>query len=1206
MTKRTLLIFVIVVFTQLMFGVIVQSYTFFEPTVKVEGDFSKIVMDNSFLNGVAAQPEIPYKGVMLYLPTSEEITSVNVKRGNAQEIKLDKPLFPVQQQYPLSLLEQAKFTEPDSDIYNSAKPFPADKSKNIRTDFMAGHSVGSFAVALVDYYPQENRLVWYAEITIEVETGITEAGEEAQLLRKDTESVVARLSRSVDNPEMVPMPTDERSVGVNYLIIYPEAYLTQIEEIKQYHNIRNRTVKLLSMEYIQANEVPNGASYRDLQEKIREYIKYYYSQPANDIQYVLLAGDDDVIPHRGFYSNNDVQEDYDIPADCYYSNLDRDFDANGNGVFGEQMDADLMPELAIGRVCYNNAEELDNIIHKLHKFSEEPVLGSIKSSLMVGEYLWEGPTWGGDHMDELIGFTNIHGYQTDGFPEDWAYSKVYDRDYGYSDAWSNVQLYPHLSQGPTYVNHLGHSFTNYNMRLSNRHVTPQNISNNGVTANYSVHFTQGCYAGSFDNRGTNPGSYGDDCITEKFTAISTSAVAMISHSRYGWGVQGSTNGASQKYHRQWANAIFTEEIDAIGETLNACKIANIPSMDSPTMYWIYYQTNLFGDPAMMLWRDEPNIIEENIVTTWNLGQPSYPLDITTESATAALLNSENELLWRGEKDILGNINVNTTTTLLAGEYTLVLNAPQCLPKVLTITIEQDDTPFIAIHNIEEVNSNNNLFGATDVISFNLTAQNHSSFDLNEDAYVKLISLNEFVEVTQDSLYIGHLLGNEAIDQHGVFEIRNLGGHEDLEEALLRFTTYFGTQQSVTQKQITLNASNVSLGSVAVVGSALSPEAGAQNALNLTFENNGSGFARGIELIFYSYYNGITITPNSYSIPEIEPHQTITIEDVFSLNITTNVEDYSPGNMVVTIVDPYYDVNEYFYDFLVGLNEYSFETGDDGFISEQPNDDYTNQWHRSDNQNNTPNGRYSFKFGGTGAGHYTNHAYGYLITPEFHIVSGSVFKFSHKMNAENDNQDEFAAWDGGYVEMSVNGGDYNIIEPVGGYPYYMNNNPANLIPGSTPVYSGIIQWSQAEFNLGTVSGNVRFRFVFGSDALTVREGWYVDDIFVEQPSTDNIFNEVELTQVKIKGNYPNPFNPETTIEYLVPYNESKSLQLVNIEIYNLKGQKVKTLLNENKSPGNYRVTWKGVNDDSQPVSSGIYFTKIKVGNVTDLHKMVLMK
>ena len=193
-----------------------------------------------------------------------------------------------------------------------------------------------------------------------------------------------------------------------------------------------------------------------------------------------------------------------------------------------------------------------------------PVESSIKSSLFVGEWLWEGPNWGGDYMDEMIYGSNMFGYTTTGVPSSWNISTLYDRTYGSEESWGPNQIRPLLSNGNNLVNHLGHSNTTYNMRLSNNQVSATTITNNGSNSNFSIYFTQGCYAGSFDNRDTSPGSYVGDCISEKFTSIPTAAAGMISHSRYGWGSQGSTNGASQYLHRQYIDAIFGENINEVG------------------------------------------------------------------------------------------------------------------------------------------------------------------------------------------------------------------------------------------------------------------------------------------------------------------------------------------------------------------------------------------------------------------------------------------------------------------------------------------------------------------------------------------------------------------------------------------------------------------------------------------------------------------
>ncbi|HAN41267.1 MAG TPA: hypothetical protein DCQ12_05090, partial [Candidatus Cloacimonas sp.] len=86
-----------------------------------------------------------------------------------------------------------------------------------------------------------------------------------------------------------------------------------------------------------------------------------------------------------------------------------------------------------------------------------------------------------------------------------------------------------------------------------------------------------------------------------------------------------------------------------------------------------------------------------------------------------------------------------------------------------------------------------------------------------------------------------------------------------------------------------------------------------------------------------------------------------------------------------------------------------------------------------------------------------------------------------------------------------------------------------------------------------------------------------------------------------GNYPNPFNPETTIAYSL-----KDRQNVKIEIYNVKGQLVRTLVNESKAAGDHKVIWTGTDNNNRPVSSGLYYYKMTAGKYSSSKKMILMK
>jgi hypothetical protein len=88
---------------------------------------------------------------------------------------------------------------------------------------------------------------------------------------------------------------------------------------------------------------------------------------------------------------------------------------------------------------------------------------------------------------------------------------------------------------------------------------------------------------------------------------------------------------------------------------------------------------------------------------------------------------------------------------------------------------------------------------------------------------------------------------------------------------------------------------------------------------------------------------------------------------------------------------------------------------------------------------------------------------------------------------------------------------------------------------------------------------------------------------------------------LNGNYPNPFNPETTVSFSLK-NSSK----VSVDIYNILGQKVKTLVNDQLNAGNHSYRWNGKDDSGHSVSSGIYFYKMNAGSYTATAKMVLMK
>lgn len=114
-------------------------------------------------------------------------------------------------------------------------------------------------------------------------------------------------------------------------------------------------------------------------------------------------------------------------------------------------------------------------------------------------------------------------------------------------------------------------------------------------------------------------------------------------------------------------------------------------------------------------------------------------------------------------------------------------------------------------------------------------------------------------------------------------------------------------------------------------------------------------------------------------------------------------------------------------------------------------------------------------------------------------------------------------------------------------------------------------------------------------------FYVDDFVVNGGSVDNNENSVNPVVTALGDNYPNPFNPETTISF-----NMKNAGQVSLNVYNIKGQKVKALVNEVKEAGTHTVVWNGKDNSGAQVASGVYFYRMTNGNYTSTKKMVLMK
>ncbi len=194
------------------------------------------------------------------------------------------------------------------------------------------------------------------------------------------------------------------------------------------------------------------------------------------------------------------------------------------------------------------------------------------------------------------------------------------------------------------------------------------------------------------------------------------------------------------------------------------------------------------------------------------------------------------------------------------------------------------------------------------------------------------------------------------------------------------------------------------------------------------------------------------------------------------------------------------------------------------------------------------------------------------------------------------------WDYVTVEGSTDGEHWQILTT----PYDCRFNPQwqsyyenNKAPQSSMYVSHTIDLN-AYFTPGQL---VYIRFRLHADPYTHGWGWIIDDVKIGPKNATGLAPTNVPVKFRVFDNYPNPFNPSTTIAFTLDRNEK-----VTLKIYNAAGQLVRTLLNGKALfKGNrYRFRWQGRNDKGNPVASGVYFYRLKTARHRVVKKMILLR
>ena len=121
---------------------------------------------------------------------------------------------------------------------------------------------------------------------------------------------------------------------------------------------------------------------------------------------------------------------------------------------------------------------------------------------------------------------------------------------------------------------------------------------------------------------------------------------------------------------------------------------------------------------------------------------------------------------------------------------------------------------------------------------------------------------------------------------------------------------------------------------------------------------------------------------------------------------------------------------------------------------------------------------------------------------------------------------------------------------------------------------------------------------GIDDLSIRTGYAIS---ISESGINNDMLANIPSRYVLKQNYPNPFNPETTIRFELPEKSQ-----ISLNIYDITGKLIKTLVNGKKEAGYHLVIWNGKDEKGRDVTSGIYFYQIESKGFSQIKQCLLLK
>ncbi|MEA2104899.1 MAG: C25 family cysteine peptidase [Candidatus Cloacimonadota bacterium] len=1238
-----------------------QEYNFDINRIEFQQEFGYdfITFPDAINLGQVGAPDIPKKIERFVIPQNNKIKSVRIISLISDTLTGKYNIYPAQPPQVLSKDEsEINFIPPSKKIYSSKNAYPERIVSLRKNGYLAGYNIASIIISPLQYLPAEKKLIFHSHITLEI---LFEKSERYRIdfstrnanSKKMIEEIVAK---SVNNPMQIEQCSPEISQSESrlpaedhlYVIITSDELVADFQPLADWRKRKGFSAKIVSTSFIYANY--EGV---DDAEKVRNFIIDAYASWGT--LWVLLGGDTEVMPFRqafAFDCEYGSYEDNYLPCDLYFSDLDGSWNANGNDIYGEIADnIDMYPDVFVGRASVENSMEATAFVEKILTYEKNPPANFSTEMLFLAMVLWNDPytdsSVNKNYIDEMF------------VPQSFDPIEKLYQSLG-NETPENVMNA--LNAGQNFINHSGHAGW-HALSIGNYH----NIDREDMDAltnapAFSNLYSIGCWPAAFDydcvaeHFLNNPNGGGI-----AFFGNSRYGWGSPGNPFFGY---------SDRFDQEFYHQIFDQNIILAGNTLGALKTKFIPLAQAENVYrWCEYEINLLGDPAMPFWTDVLDSMVVICDSSVHLGENYYSVIVQNQDLSpfknALVCVMQNDGIYQsGFTNFNGQVEFDFEITDPSESVFLTITAPNKFPFESNLEIIVAE-PYLDIVSYSTNNSQKGLITPGDTIFMNIEVRNFGAESIGE-VESELDTESDKIVILDGQIEIGEVPANTSLIIENAFLFSVSSEMQNGETIFLDYEIT-GEDQYFKQGSLpVLGATPVLSYFYNEYENENNPEPGESAEIHLLMENSGFAESQNVEIEFTAQIPFIEILEPVTNLENIPAEKFA--DHILPVSILPNCPTPSFAEIVMNFeTETGYTFAD---TFSIGIGEIGFfdemESGDENWEHFGEND----LWHLSSEQNFSgeyswycgdeatltyvndmdaklqtegiileknaelsfwcwyqfPNygtdGIYAEIYDGTewieldfiGSGG----ALGILPTSNDWIQyvydlsgfpQGTAISLRFRMHSDESEVEEGAFIDDvkiagtnrvisanfsadnlyGAEPLVVNFTDksYSAVDSIASWFWEFEDGSFSYEQNPTHTFDGVGSGKQ------TIKLTVEDEFGFSSEKIRAN---YIEVLSLavdENPFGSTVFHQ----------NYPNPFAAisGTSIRFGI-----KKKQDVQIDIFNILGQKVKNIVAEELPPGNYSFNWDGKNAMNDQVSVGVYFYRIKTKQNNYVRKMLLMR